>query len=81
LTKYMAADECRAGCLLVTIARERKWDHPITGERIGFEQLMVVLNEEAERLSREIGGVSLMAKGLDLRPRLKTEKQAQSKGN
>jgi hypothetical protein len=80
LTKYMAADECRAGCLLVTIAKERKWDHPKTGESIGFEQLMAVLNEEAERLSRELGGVSLMAKGLDLRPRLKTEKQARSKG-
>jgi hypothetical protein len=68
LTKYMAADECRAGCLLVTIAREREWDHPKTGERIGFEQLMVVLNEEAERLSQELGGeVKLMAKGLNLR--------------
>jgi hypothetical protein len=81
LTKYMAADECRAGCLLVTIARERKWDHPKTGKKIGFEQLMVVLNEEAERLSRELGGeAKLMAKGLNLRPRLKTEKQARSKG-
>lgn len=80
LTKYMAADECRAGCLLVTIAREREWDHPKTGERIGFEQLMVVLNEEAERLSQELGGeVKLMAKGLNLLPRLKTEKQARSK--
>jgi hypothetical protein len=82
LTKYMAADECRAGCLLVTIAREREWDHPKTGMKIGFEQLMVVLNEEAERLSRELGGeAKLMAKGLNLRPRLKTEKQARSKGN
>jgi hypothetical protein len=80
LTKYMAADECRAGCLLVTIAREREWKHPKTGKKIGFEQLIAVLNEEAERLSQELGGVSLMAKGLDLRPRLKTEKQARSNG-
>jgi hypothetical protein len=76
LTKYMAADECRAGCLLVTIARERDWDHPMTGERISFEQLIFILNEEAERLSQELGGeANLMAKGLDLRPRLKTEKK------
>ena len=74
LTKYMAADECRAGCLLVTIAKDRKWDHPKTGKRIGFEELLVVLNEEAERWSKELGGTAkLMAKGLDLRPRLGTE--------
>jgi hypothetical protein len=74
----MAADDCRAGCLLVTIARDRQWEHPRAGKRIGFEELMAVLNEEAERLSKELGGVAkLMAKGLDLRPRLGTEKKTQ----
>jgi hypothetical protein len=74
LTKYMAADECRAGCLLVTIARDRRWDHPKAGNKIRFEELMILLNEEAERLSRELGGsAKLMAKGLDLRPRLEAE--------
>lgn len=81
LTKYMAADECRAGCLLVTIAKERNWDHPETGNQINFDQLMIVLNEECERLSLELGGeVKLMAKGLNLCPRLKTERQTRSKG-
>ncbi len=81
LTKYMAADECRAGCLLVTIAKERNWDHPETGKQINFGQLMRVLNEECERLSLELGGeVKLMAKGLNLCPRLKTERQTRSKG-
>jgi hypothetical protein len=75
LTKYMAPDECRAGCLLVTIAKDREWDHPMTGKRIGFEELMVGLNEEAERLSKELGGMAkLMAKGLDLRARLGKER-------
>ena len=60
----------------MTIARERDWKHPKNGDKIGFEQLMAVLNEEAERLSQELGGVNLMAKGLDLRPRLKTEREA-----
>jgi hypothetical protein len=74
LTKYMAADDCRAGCLLVTIARDREWEHPQTGKRIGLEELMALLNEEAGRLS--IGGTAkLMAKVLDLRPRLGTEKK------
>jgi hypothetical protein len=53
----------------------RPWDHPKTGKKIDFQELIGVLNEEAERLSRELGGAAkLMAKGLDLRPRLGTEK-------
>ncbi len=74
LTKYMAADDCRAGCLLVTIAKDRKWDHPKESRRIGFKELIPILNEEADRLSKELGGTAkLMAKGLDLRPRLGKE--------
>ncbi|MGY4167543.1 hypothetical protein [Bradyrhizobium sp. USDA 4529] len=76
LTKYMAANHCRAGCLLVTIARERRWDHPLTGVSMDFEKLMSVLDDEAERISKELGGTAkLMAKGLDLRPRLATERE------
>jgi hypothetical protein len=74
LMKYMAADDCRAGCLLVTIARDRQWEHPQIGKRIGVEELKALLSTEAERLSKELRGtVNLMAKVLDLRPRLRTE--------
>jgi hypothetical protein len=80
LTKYMAADECRAGCLVVSIASDKHWKHPDTGERLDFEGLLALLNEEAERLSQELGGAAkLMVNGLDLRPRLTTEKKARSK--
>ncbi len=72
----MAAEECRAGCLLVTIARDRKWEHPKTGKKIDFHELIIGLNEKAEWLSKELGGsAKLMAKGLDLRPRLRTERR------
>jgi hypothetical protein len=75
----MAADDCRAGCLLVTIARNREWEHPKTRQRFGFDELVAVLNAEAERLSKELGGtVKLMARGLDLRPRLATTRNAQA---
>lgn len=80
LTKYMAADECRAGCLLVTIAKVREWEHPQTRKLIGFEELMSLLNDEAERISRELGGTAkLMARGLDLRPRLSSEKSTRAR--
>ena len=80
LTKYMAADDCRAGCLVVTIASDKYWKHPDTGTQLNFDGLIVLLNKEAERLSQELGGAAkLMAKGLDLRPRLTTEKRARSR--
>lgn len=74
LTKYMAADDCRAGCLLVTIARDRKWEHPNSGKKLDFHELIALLNEHAEQISKELGGTAmLMARGIDLRPRLGTE--------
>jgi hypothetical protein len=80
LLKYMAPLKSHAGCLLVTIAREREWENPKTGKLIGFDELIAVLNEEAGRLSHELGGeVKIMAKGLNLVPRLKTEKEVRAK--
>jgi hypothetical protein len=77
IEKYMAADDCKAGCLLVSISKDRKWEHPDTGKRLDVDGLNAVLQEEAERLELELGGaVKLMARLLDLRPRLMTEKNA-----
>ena len=79
LSKYMAADECRSGCLLVTLARDKQWQHPDTGQALDFYGLIAMLNKEADRLVEDLGGtIRLMAKGLDLRPRLSTEKAKKS---
>jgi hypothetical protein len=73
--KYMAAEDCRSGCLIVTIAADKPWMHPDTGKQLNFDGLIAMLNDDANQLSAELGGsVRLMAKGLDLRPRLKTER-------
>jgi hypothetical protein len=75
LKKYMAADECRAGCLVVTIRKDKTWRHPDNGTRLDLNGLIAMLNEKANRLTAELGGsIRLMAKGLDLRPRLQTER-------
>lgn len=71
VTKYMAAESSRSGCLLVTVASDRKWDHPDTAERLDIEGLRAMLETEAARIVHDMGeSVRLTVKVLDLRPRL-----------
>ena len=75
VTKYMAAENRRSGCLLVTLAKDRKWEHPDDGTLIGPEELKSILRQEAKRVEGEMGGmVALSVHLLDLRPRLTIEK-------
>nr|WP_314571894.1 hypothetical protein [uncultured Pseudomonas sp.] len=74
LTKYMAADSCKTGCLMVTVASSRQWEHPDTGARIDLGQLRTMLEDEADQIMKEVGHeVRILVKVLDLRPRLNTE--------
>ena len=50
VTKYMAAENSRSGCLLVTLAKDRKWKHPDNGTLIGLPELMSLLCDEAKRV-------------------------------
>lgn len=75
VTKYMAAPNCRAGCLLITSNGKRGWQHPDTGEMMELPGLIAMLNEEAKRIEQRMGGaLRLVARGLDLRPRLGPER-------
>ena len=75
VTKYMAAETSRSGCLLVTLAKDHKWKHPDNGTLIGPEELKSILRQEAKRVEGEMGGmVALSVHLLDLRPRLTIEK-------
>ncbi|WP_038972202.1 ATP-binding protein [Bradyrhizobium genomosp. III] len=77
LKKYMSSDECRAGCLYISVASDRTWRHPDTGKKLDLDGLVAMLNEEADRIAADLGGsVRLSAKGLDLRPRLPPENVA-----
>lgn len=72
--KYMASESSRSGCLLVTLAKERKWDNPSGGPRIDFGELIELLRKEAERVVDKFGGVfRLHIHCFDLNPRLPTE--------
>ena len=72
--KYMAAEHSRGGALMVTLAKDRQWDHPDEGHRIKADELFSLLRKEAERIVEALGGaVALTVHFLDLRPRLPIE--------
>ncbi|WP_202385480.1 NACHT domain-containing protein [Altericroceibacterium endophyticum] len=75
VVKYMAAENSRAGCLLITVNSARTWLHPETGAALDLAGLIAMLNEEAARIEQEMGGsLQLIVRGLDLQPRLPTER-------
>lgn len=74
VTQYMAPENRRAGCLVVTVAGDRSWQHPDAGAPLDITGLQAMLDEEAERIVAQMGGqLRLMARVLDLRPRLNRE--------
>jgi hypothetical protein len=75
VTKYMAPDACRSGCLLVAVNHSRTWQHPDSNESLDVAGLESMLQTEASKIVTEMGGILLItARVLDLRPRLPTEK-------
>lgn len=76
--KYMAHRDARTGCLLVSVADPGKfWLHPDTNQRIDRFGLQTLLQAKAEEAQRRLGGdARVLARVLDLVPRLSTEKQA-----
>jgi len=76
--KYMAHRDARTGCLLVSVADPGKyWLHPETSERIDRFGLQTLLQAKADEAQRRLGGEArVLARVLDLVPRLSTEKQA-----
>lgn len=66
--KYLVTENRSTGCLLVTLARDRTWQHPDSGARIGLSELKTLLCEEAERVMDSRGrSVTLAVHILDLR--------------
>lgn len=76
--KYMAHRDARTGCLLVSVSNPgRYWRHPDTDERIDRFGLQALLQKRADEAQRRLGGEArILARVLDLVPRLSTEKQA-----
>ncbi len=75
VTKYMAPENCRSGCLLITVAKNSGWKHPDSNKLLDVTGLKSMLQDQASKVVTEMGlGLQLTARVLDLRPRLPTEK-------
>lgn len=75
VTKYLAPETRRSGCLLFSVSKHRKWEHPKTRKRMDLGMLVEFLREESQRICMESGGgLRIHVHALDLRPRLGTEK-------
>jgi hypothetical protein len=76
--KYMAHRDARTGCLMVSVSDpERYWQHPETGERLDRFGLQALLQVKADAVQQRLGGEArVLARVLDLVPRLATEKKA-----
>lgn len=79
--KYMAHRMARTGCLLVTVSNPKKrWRHPETKRSIDRFQLQDLLMAAAQAAQQRLGGdARVIARVLDLTPRLGTEVEAGSK--
>lgn len=73
--KYLSLETRRSGALLITLSKMRSWEHPDSKEEIGLDGLKALLNDEAKRVEKEMGGtVSLTVHILELLPKLPKEK-------
>lgn len=65
--QYMQHDNCRAGCLLVTMNKSRHWDCPETGTRLDFANVLARLRTQATELEIRMNHeVRLAVVGIDL---------------
>lgn len=71
VAQYLRHSGCLAGCLLVTYSGRKGFDHPETGAKMSFDEVIRHLSAYAETLeAEETGRIRLGVTGLDLRPPL-----------
>jgi hypothetical protein len=65
--QYMQHDNCRAGCLLVTMNKTRHWDCPKTGARMDFANIIARLQARAAEMEVRMNHeIRLAVIGIDL---------------
>ena len=80
VAKYLAPAGRRAGILLVTRAQRTRWKHPDAGTSLDFAELIAMLGDVARAYQNGFPGeLHVDAAGLDLTPRLPTEREAKKR--
>jgi len=65
--RYMKHENCRAGCLLITMNKKRTWRDPDTGTQIPFAEVISALRERAKVLVSELSdSLRINVVGIDL---------------
>ena len=65
--QYMRHDNCRAGCLLVTMNRKRTWKCPDDGSKLEFADVLSRLQHHAAELEARLNHeIRLAVVGIDL---------------
>lgn len=65
--QYMRHDNCRAGCLLITMAKKRTWKHPNDRHTLSFSEVIEMLNERAIKIVADMNHlICLEVTGIDL---------------
>ena len=64
--KYLSHERCRSGCLLIVQREKRRWEHPISGMKMDFYQLIFWLQELAIEIVTERPEIMISVFGLDI---------------
>lgn len=67
--RYMVPEARRVGCLMISLASSRQWKHPEDGHLIDVEEVIALLQVDADDIAARLGFESLLVvRLLDLRP-------------
>ena len=64
--KYLSHERCRSGCLLIVQREKRRWQHPESGKKMYFRQLVAWLQELAAAIVTNRPEVRVSVFGLDV---------------
>lgn len=66
--RYMKPEARRVGCLLISVSKSKTWEHPEDGRVMQIEEVIDLLQKQADGITRGLGYESLlMVRALDLR--------------
>ncbi|APO98940.1 hypothetical protein [Xanthomonas perforans] len=69
MKKYLLPEQRRVGALVISWKGDKTWDDPVTGDEVGFDEVIRRLNSEAQELAATLGSDAfLTVRGLDLGP-------------